>query len=79
MNKIEMEVKERVDHLLSLVCNEQVSPEKVSFVSSELTRMAMLGTAPASCVSRCASKKKPLPRQSERLDHSESKERWIAR
>lgn len=78
MSKIEKEVKEQVDGLLSLVCNDDTDPETKSFVSEKLVRMAMLGTAPASCVSRCKAKK-PADRKSENLDYSESKERWIAR
>ena len=57
MSKIEKEVKEQVDGLLSLVCNDDTDPETKSFVSEKLVRMAMLGTAPASCVSRCKAKK----------------------
>ncbi len=78
MNKIEKEVKEQVEGLLSLVCNDKTDPETKSFVSEKLVRMAILGTPPASCVSRCQSKK-PAARKSENLDYSESKERWIAR
>ena len=78
MSKMEKEVKEKVDGLLSLVCNEMTDPKTKSFVADKLTQMAILGTLPPSCVARRTGKKCGS-RSSRDLDHSESKERWIAR
>ena len=78
MSKMEEEVKEKVDGLLSLVCNEMTDAQTRKFVSEKLTSMAILGTLPPSCVAR-RSDKKCGSRRNLDLDHSESKERWIAR
>ena len=78
MSKMEKEVKEKVDGLLSLVCNEMTDAKTRKFVSEKLTSMAILGTLPPSCIARRAGKKCGSRRDLD-LDHSESKERWIAR
>ena len=78
MGRIEKEVKEKVDGLLALVCNEMTDPKAKSFVADKLVQMAILGTMPPSCVARRTGKKCGS-RSSGDVDHSESKERWIAR
>ena len=47
--QIEEEVKADIERLLAMVCSDKTDPDAYEFVLKRLTRMAMLGTAPASC------------------------------
>ena len=45
---IQKEVQEKVGALLAMVCTDATDPDTYDFVLKELTRMAILGTLPAS-------------------------------
>jgi len=81
---LEEEVQEDVERLLAMVCTEATNPKAHEFVLKKLTRMAILGTAPAgsgppdwSYRSKSHSTDKKVVESGD--DYSENKERWIAR
>ncbi len=49
MVRIEEEVRENIARLLAMVCSDDTDPDTHEFVLKKLTKMAILGTAPASC------------------------------
>ena len=67
-SKIEEEVRDKIHSLLQRLLQDSKSPEGYEVILSELTRMAILGTAPP------ASRPKTF-----HDDFSASKESWIAR
>jgi hypothetical protein len=81
----EKEVRDDVERLLTMIANTTTKPETFEFVLDRLTRMAIIGTAPAGCGPRDWSYKSKTKASSDKKvvdagdDHSENKERWIAR
>ena len=79
MKKIEEQVRDDVNRLLSMVCNDETDPDSYEFVLARLTRMAILGTAPPACAPRKVQSGRIEIPGSDYPDYSEEKERWIAR
>ncbi len=75
MHKLESDVRDDVARLLALL-NPGVGKdsEDYQFVLSRLTRMAILGTAPAGCNAPNAPK---APQPDSDSNYSESKMNWI--
>ena len=57
MSGMEEKVETRVASLLALVVDENVDQESYEFVLGKLTKLAMLGTAPANCAPKACKKK----------------------
>ena len=72
--RLEEKVREDVARLLAMVCTDDTDRDAYDFALKELTRMAILGTLPAGSAPRANAPSSP-PAD----NHSEDKERWIAR